>query len=533
MKVIIGYPPLESSKGVPLLSQNRQYQWFHEPTYIYPVVPASAATLLKENGYEVSWLDGIAEEWSYEEWLEKLEREKPDVVVMETKTPVVKLHWKIINSIKHQVSSIKVVLVGDHVTALPEESMENCAVDYILTGGDYDFLLVNLCNHLTNGEPLEPGIWYRELAGGGLAKEKSQALRLVPKPGFGELASPGEFAAFGNTGKFQLNHSLDSLPFIDRDLTKWKLYAYKNGNYKYLPGTYIMAGRDCWWRRPAGEGGFGCTFCSWTTLYPTWRVRSVKNVLDEVGGLIEKYQIREIMDDTGTFPVGKWLKDFCRGMIERGYHKKVVFDCNMRPGALTQEDYNLMAQANFRFLLYGLESANQETLDRINKGTKADDIIKDCKMAKAANKRFKGHLEPHATCMVGHPWETKEDAERTIALTHSLFEQGLIDTLQATIIVPYPGTALFAECEKNDWLKTKNWDDYDMRQPVMKTGMGDKEILALTRGIYKSFLTPRFILRKMLSVRSLDDLKFFWRAGLKLIGHLVDFSKSGQRQRTP
>ena len=51
LKISISYPPLESDKGIPLLSQNRQFQWFSEPTYIYPMVPAYAATLLKENGF--------------------------------------------------------------------------------------------------------------------------------------------------------------------------------------------------------------------------------------------------------------------------------------------------------------------------------------------------------------------------------------------------------------------------------------------------------------------------------------------------
>lgn len=58
---MISYSPLESVKGTPMLAQNRQYQVFHSPTYIYPIVPALAATLLKENGYEVVWSDGIAE----------------------------------------------------------------------------------------------------------------------------------------------------------------------------------------------------------------------------------------------------------------------------------------------------------------------------------------------------------------------------------------------------------------------------------------------------------------------------------------
>ena len=45
MRIVVGYVPLESDLGVPLLSQNRQFQWFSKPTYVYPMVPASAATL--------------------------------------------------------------------------------------------------------------------------------------------------------------------------------------------------------------------------------------------------------------------------------------------------------------------------------------------------------------------------------------------------------------------------------------------------------------------------------------------------------
>lgn len=101
VRVIISYPPLRTEKGCPTLGQNRQFQYFKEPTYIYPVVPAQAATLLKENGYEVVWNDCIAESWNYEQFLEFVQREKPDLIAFETKTPVVKQHWKIINDLKN------------------------------------------------------------------------------------------------------------------------------------------------------------------------------------------------------------------------------------------------------------------------------------------------------------------------------------------------------------------------------------------------------------------------------------------------
>ena len=51
MNIAVTYPPLENGKGVPLLGQNRQFQWFNSPTYIYPMVPAYAATYLKEKGF--------------------------------------------------------------------------------------------------------------------------------------------------------------------------------------------------------------------------------------------------------------------------------------------------------------------------------------------------------------------------------------------------------------------------------------------------------------------------------------------------
>ena len=134
-------------------------------------------------------------------------------------------------------------------------------------------------------------------------------------------------------------------------------------------------------------------------------------------------------------------------------------------------------------------------------------------------------LQPHVTCMVGYPWETREQAQATIDLTRRLFDRGLIDTLQATVVIPYPGTPLFRECREKGWLKTEDWDRYDMREPIMKTCMRDDELLALTRGIYKSFLTPRFILRKLAAIRRWQDIVFYWRAGIRVLGHLLDFSR--------
>jgi radical SAM superfamily enzyme YgiQ (UPF0313 family) len=442
------------------------------------MVPAWAATMLKEKGHDVVWNDAIAMCWEEEDFWEFTAHERPDLVMLETKTPVVKKHWRIIKRLKEESPGTITVLVGDHVTALPEESLENSPVDYVLTGGDYDFLLLNLVEHLENGSTLEPGIWFRS------------------------NGSPT------STGRFALDHDLDSLPEIDRDLTRWDLY----GEHLFIksPHTYTMAGRDCWYGK--------CTFCSWTTLYPRYRVRHHEKVLDEMGHLIDRYGVREIFDDTGTFPVGGWLERFCHGMLERGYQEKLDISCNARVGAISQDQFQLMARAGFRLLKFGLESGNQKTLDRLRKGTTVDDIIESCRTAKRAG------LTVHLTTMVGYPWESLDDAKGTLELCRRLLASGDADMLQATIVIPYPGTPFFEEARKNGWLTTTDWDNYDMSGPVLKSPISKRELDRLTSGLYRAFLSPRFIGRTLVSIRSWDDVKFLGRAGRAVIGHLRDFT---------
>ena len=477
MRIAIAYPPLKSEKGVALLTQNRQFQWFSRPTYIFPVVPATAATMLKKAGHEVLFLDGIAAELSPEVFDAKLAEFNPDLVVLETKTPVVKRHWKWVA--EHLPSGtdggsgapaplpkdVKFLLVGDHVTALPEESIEKPGVWAVIPGGDWDF---GLLDFVADGCPM-------------------------------------------GVRPFALRESLDGMPWIDRDLVHWELYAKKNGNFRRTPGTYVMSGRDCWHGK--------CTFCSWTTLYPRYRVRKVKDVVDEIEYLVSKCGVKEIMDDSGSFPVGQWLTDFCNEMISRGLNKKVRIDCNMRFGRLTLDDYRLMRKAGFQFVLFGVESANQETLDRFCKALKVEDVEKGAKWATEAG------LDVHVTFMFGHAWEGPKEIAKSVALARRLLAKGWAKTLQCTLTIPYPGTPLFKELKANDALATLDWDEYDMRRAITKTPLvTEDEIKCAIRKVYRGFLQPAALWH--LFRRNLFNFAFYYRGLRYLIGHLLDFKGS-------
>ena len=520
MRVAISFPPFESDKGIPLLSQNRQYQVFstrdssgsgllgvlnkfvgNNATVIFPVLPALAATLLEKTGHEAVWLDGIAEGWTWDEYCRQVESAQPDLMMIETKTPSALAIYRCISDLKNRFPAMKIALVGDHITAFPEEPFLYCPVDFTIRGGQFDFAIVGLANHLSRGDDLGGGIFWNE--NGDIHNSGVNPNPPIP---------------------------VEVRPHIDRELVNWKLYARRNGNFLKL-GTYGWAtgvtDADCWWRRrvPGGpkRGGGGCTFCSWTSMLPVFSVRPVDDYLDELEYLAS-LGVEEVFDDTGTFPVGRWLRDFCSGFRERGLHKVLMMGCNMRADALTAAEYEMLASANFRFILYGIESASQRTLDLLNKGTTVQQQWDSVRWASEAG------LEPHATCMVGYPWETLDEARRTVDYTRECFDRGWINTLQGTIVIPYPGTQLYAQARENDWLRfdgPENWRRFDMREPVLKSPIPDEQILGLVRSLYTSFLTPRYITRKLgAAFKSRDHFRYYVVRGSKyLVGHLLDFRK--------
>lgn len=455
-KVLICWPPVKGAKGFPTATQNRQFQYFKDPTFIYPIIPATFATMLVHLRHGVLWLDAIAEQMDEVEFGRILIQAQPTHIIMEANTPLIKNYYEFINAIKENMPTVKIILTGEHVTALPEEVKKECSADYFIEGGK----------------------WYFE------------AFKII-------------------TGEEWYNDQRKNLPIIDRQLTKWWLYAYNNGNFKYIPATYIMAAQDCW-HRP------GCYFCSWANYHKECYTRDVEDVLTEVEHLINM-GFKEIFDDSGTFPVGEWLKNFCTEMYKRGYHKYISFGCNMRFGSLDMEDYKLMAKAGFRMVLWGLESVNQNTLEMLNKCYNTENIKNDLILAKGAG------LQSHLTCMFGYPWESYEDAKRTYDMVRWLLINDWAFSAQATICIPYPGTPLFNSCKENGLLKTEDWNRYDMTESIMKIPYSDKKLFDLQKGIYNTSYHPKFIWNKLKQIKSMDDLRYYFRLGKKIYNRFGQF----------
>lgn len=491
MNIAIVYPPIKRNGKNPLLGQNRQFKFTNSNQIkIFPLIPASLATLLKQNNYNVLWLDAINRPiFDYEE---KLLNFKPNIIFIETKVPIIKKHWQWIEHFKYKIPDCKFILFGDHVSFFPEESLKNSCADYIVTGGDYDITGTSLVKYLDGKADMPAGVYYRELG-------------------------PDNNLQIKSTGPVKFTSELDALPFIDRDLTDWKTYGEA---YLYRPCAYILTGRGC--GREGKEIGGVCTFCIWQHAF--WqrkaRLRTPANVAEEIEMLIKKYNVYEIFDDneSGAIWSVKWLEEFLIEIEKRKLKGKFVISSNARAEDLIEEKCKIMKKIGYRLLKVGLESGNNETLKHIGKLETIEQIKENIKKAKDYG--FKILM----TIMVGYPWETEIEVRKTYETAKELmlYKTHFGDSLQASIIMPYPGTPLYKEAQKNNWL-TKAADDYDnfdMEHDILKSSI---DTTYWCRKIWSIHTHPIFLLKSALSIRSIKDIDIALRGIRSLFGHLKDY----------
>jgi radical SAM superfamily enzyme YgiQ (UPF0313 family) len=467
MRIAISYPPIVNGYGQKaMVSQNRNVQYFKEPTYLLPVTYAQAATWLKQDGHDIYWDDGNAQLKSYDQWFEDLIAWNPQLVVLESTTPVMKFYWKVVDEIKNRLPNSIVCMTGYHSMRMPEETLKNSNTDIVIRSSNIDFVLTRLVGYI----------------------EKESGWRLKC-PIDGLLIRMPE-GSIRSTGSFRQVEPLDKSPLVDRDLVSWKNYAYENGNFLQTPGTYATSViRDCMFGK--------CTFCRYNGPELTFSSMSVQQSLDEYERLIEKYGVKEIFDDSGVWYRGREAREFAEGIISRGLHKKgCYFGINTRFEYLDEETIKLLGKANFRFVLLGYEAADEETLQRLNKGYQLQHTENCLKWL------TKYGLHPHLTIMVGYYWQTQKQLDDTVNEVRRIMFKGLARTLQVTLCTPLDYTPYHKECIEKKVLLTEDYDDFDMSKLIVKTPIPHKQYYKAVKKMYGIAFHPLFITRQILFLLS-------------------------------
>jgi radical SAM superfamily enzyme YgiQ (UPF0313 family) len=181
-----------------------------------------------------------------------------------------------------------------------------------------------------------------------------------------------------------------------------------------------------------------------------YRVRDPVDVVDEVEWCVQKYGFRSISFDDDTFDIGKdRIIRLCGELKQRGL--ELPWTAMARADTADREMLEAMADAGLYAIKYGVESGVQELVDAADKSLDLAQVRDTVCLTKELG------VKVHLTFTLGLPGESQETIQRTLDFASELNP----DSVQFSIVTPYPGTTYYDIARENGMLVTDDWVDFD------------------------------------------------------------------------
>lgn len=338
---------------------------------------------------------------------------------------------------------LRVVIGGPHVSSLFVQALADTGADYAIAGEGEETLL-ELAEALENNRPAEGISGLLTAAGKGLKKR-------------------------------DFIEDLDSLPFPDwEQIDPSKCIKAPHGAVvKNFPVAPIVTSRGC---------PYSCKFCASPRLWDgKIRFRSPANVVDEIGYLVKRFGVREIHFEDDNLTLKKeHIEGICNLILRRGIKVSWATPNGVRADTLDPKLVRLMKKSGCYFLVFGIESGNQQILDNIHKKTDLIAIERAVRIARAEGLITQGFF------IFGLPGET----EKTIAESIKFAKRIALDRAQFLLLDVLPGSALWEEL---GGAKFADWHRRSYQQVTWVPPTISRQALeqAPARAFRSFFLRPR------------------------------------------
>lgn len=299
---------------------------------------------------------------------------------------------KIAHEIKKQFGSqVKVMMGGPQASFVYEEVLKQGDVD-IVSIFEGEQTIVELLNCIKTGGDL------KKIAGIAFVNEEGEVIKT-------ERRLPIQ--------------DLDTI-----DFPAWDLFKID----KYQEPGIVLTGRGC---------PYKCIFCSAGAIAGgRYRMRSVKNVVDEIEMLYKTYGIKKIFIADDTFTASeKHCIEICREIRNRNLD--IAWQAEARANTVTDLVAAEMAKAGCHHVQIGAESGDNEILKKIGKNVTTDTI------ERAVRIFLKHGITVVCSFILGHPDDTAETCEKTIRFGKYLKTiSGGYTSCKFAILTPLPGIVI-------------------------------------------------------------------------------------------
>lgn len=435
-----------------------------------PIILAYVAAILEKHGHKVMLLDARTMGLSKEQALEKIKAFHPDILGFRAETYHFHdaLDWmRYLKSHLH----LSVFTGGVNMTLYPKETLSHDEIDYGIIGEAIESL-PRFILALENGDNFKniQGLAY---------KEEGKNIFINP---------PSQSQA-----------DFDSYPFPARHLLpNDKYYSFISQRKNF---TIMLTGTGC---------PFKCTFCAIPSAY---RFRSPKSVIDEIEICYKDFNIREIdfFDAVLFMPKQRVLEIFRQLKKMR---LDLEWSCRSRVDTVDEEILKEASAAGCRQIYYGIESVEQDVLNRINKNIAPERVVSAIRLSKKYGISAMGFF------MIGNSGDTVESVRNTIGFAKKLD----LDFIQVCRTIAKPGTQLDKDMIRftgiDFWREHVLGNKIEERLPSPWTNLTEKQKAVLTKEFYlKFYFRPRIILRRLCQLKSLGELLRYLRVGLKIFTH--------------
>jgi anaerobic magnesium-protoporphyrin IX monomethyl ester cyclase len=390
-----------------------------------------AAGAFQSAGCNVRILDFIVQHYSLEKLKNELDTFRPDIVGTNSVTMNHDKAVSLLKAVKDHNPGIITLMGGPHISFDYEGSLTNHPEIDMAVIGEGEKTITELV-------PVIPdrAKWSTI---NGIAYMENNHLEKTPKR---------EFIS-----------DLDSLPQPPRHLLPLSKYLALG-----LPVS-IITSRGC---------PNQCIFCVGSKMVgQRFRTRSVSLILDEIQSLVEiGFEQINFADDFFTVNK-KRVMAICAEIKARNLN--FGWSIFARADSVNRDILQTMKDAGCHTVLFGIESGNQEMLDRINKRIKLDQIKQAVTLCKEVGMRVFGSF------IVGLPGETRE----TLMDSHELAQE--LDVLYGYhFLSPFPGTTLKEKITDYDLqLLTDDWSKFDANQAIVRTSsLSPEEISQFVEDYY-------------------------------------------------
>lgn len=426
------------------------------------------AAIAERAGHECVIIDARTFQLNPVETVEILKAFKPDIVGFRVVTYMYPETRQWIKHIKNELG-VLTIIGGYNMRIYPNESVQPSEIDFGCVGSAL-YTVPRLFEELEGKQNFEnvPGLVY---------KKNGRMIQTPPSD------RPESFEDYPNPA---------------RHLIANELYAEFPTTRKNF--TTMVTSKGC---------PMHCSFCE--AGGTSYNPRSTMTVVNEMEECVRKFNIREIDIFDYEFPlIKKRTMDICKEIQKRKLD--FIWACRSRVDSVDEELLGEMKKAGCHRIYFGIESAHQDILNKVNKGITTEQVCQTIRLCKNLGITTLGFF------LIGNPGETEEMIYENVKFAEMLD----LDYVQFSKLLAKPGTPLWREMVKLEgrdyWKEWILGREEDKPLPRHWTCLSSGDIDRIAKNCYMKFSSrPSYLVKQALKCGSFSEFRKKFKAYLDMI----------------